>query len=504
MNRKIAIIDLGSNSVRMNIYSTNEKGGYSVFEQAKEMVRLSEGLEEDGFLKPEPIDRTLKALEYFKMLIKVNEVSQVFALSTAAVRMAKNQKYFLELVKQKLGFEFKVLSGSEEAYYDYLGVVNTIVFEDAILVDVGGGSTEIIRVKNRQIEDAISLPYGSVILTEHFSKEKSQKKQIEAADEFFKDQIKALKWLDDLKDIPVIGLGGINRSVGKVSKNAHNYPIDNLHNYMIKRRELDEIIDKIQATDPSDMDKIKGINKRRADIMALGITPLKVIAEYCHATELIISAYGLRDGFFFEYLNQQRGQSVVVEDVLAFSVDNMMKRFYVNRNHASQVDFLSSRLFDLLSPLHDFTSEEKKVLSVAAKLHDIGTHIAYYDHHLHGLYIIMNSKIDGLTNLEQLSVAYLVGNHRMMGIKDSFKPYEAFLDKDFFNRLNKLAVLLQIAEHLDRAENSNVEAVEGEITDDNVYLKLVAKTFPEFDIESAMRFAPKFEKYYHRQLEIYV
>ena len=106
MNEKIAIIDLGSNSVRMNIYGINELGGYSVFEQAKEMVRLSQGLDQDGLLKHEPIRRTVNALKYFKRLMDVNNVSHIFALSTAAVRMAQNQKQFLDTVKNEIGLEF--------------------------------------------------------------------------------------------------------------------------------------------------------------------------------------------------------------------------------------------------------------------------------------------------------------------------------------------------------------------------------------------------------------
>lgn len=503
MNEKIAIIDLGSNSVRMNIYGINELGGYSVFEQAKEMVRLSQGLDQDGLLKHEPIRRTVNALKYFKRLMDVNNVSHIFALSTAAVRMAQNQKQFLETVKNEIGLEFKVLSGQEEAYYDYLGVINTIAFDDAVLVDIGGGSTEIVLVKNRAFVQAISLPFGSVILTEHFKKQKNRKKQIESAEKFVLDQLAEIPWLKEGEGLPLIGLGGIIRSIGKVHRNINQYPIENFHNYKMPSKEVESVIDLIHNTPPEDIDKIDGINKRRADLMTLGTIPLKVLMHYIKATEMRISAYGLRDGYFLEFLNTKNNQAKVFPSVLTASVTNMMNRFYVNQIHAHQVEKIAEKLFRALAPLHDFSEDDLKLLKVSALLHDIGMHIEYYDHHLHGMYLIMNTKIDGLSNLEHLGIAFLVGNHRSTNIKDRFKIYEPFISKDFFNKLVKLSVILQISEQLDRAETSNIRDLSLDINENTVYIKLESDEVPDLDMESAMRYAGRFKKYYDRELNIY-
>ncbi|MBF4691810.1 Ppx/GppA phosphatase family protein [Fusibacter ferrireducens] len=503
MDDKIAVIDLGSNSVRLNIYGINELGGYSVFEQAKEMVRLSEGLDQDNLLKPEPINRTLSALRYFKRLMDVNKVSNTFALSTAAVRMAENQKYFLETVKTEIGIEFNVLTGQEEAYYDYLGVVNTIAFSDAILVDIGGGSTEIVLVKNRELIESISLPYGSVILTEHFKKQKNRKKQIENAENFILDQLKDIPWLKAGEGLPIIGLGGIIRSLGKVHRNLNRYPIENLHNYKMTSNDVNSVIDLIKDTDPDDLDKIDGINKRRADLMTLGSTPVNMIMKYVEAPEMRISAYGLRDGYFLEYLNRDRQQSAVFPDVLEASVQNMMKRFFVNQEHAYQVEKIAVKLFEGLASLHDFDANDLKLLRISALLHDIGMHIEYYDHHLHGMYLLMNSKVDGLTNIEHLAVAFLVGNHRSYNIKDRFKIYEPFIDKDFFNKYTKLAVILQISEQLDRAEIGNIINLTIDIRESAIYIKLESDEMPTLDMESAMRFSDRVKKYYGKNLHIY-
>lgn len=162
----------------MNLIGINEMGGYSIYEQASEMVRLSEGMGEEKILKEKPMERTIHALMYFKKLLEVHETVEVYALATAAVRMAKNQAEFLQCVKQTTGFEFKVLTGHEEAYYDYLGVVNSMSLENALILDIGGASTELIWMKDRKLVEAVSLPIGSVSLSERFNGVKANSSKI--------------------------------------------------------------------------------------------------------------------------------------------------------------------------------------------------------------------------------------------------------------------------------------------------------------------------------------
>ena len=212
MKQTKAIIDLGSNSIRMNILGINEKGGYSLIEQASEMVRLSEGMGENQMLGEIPMERTINALIYFKKLLDVYQVVDVYPLATAAVRMAKNQADFLKRVEYATGLDFIVLSGDQEAYYDYLGVVNTMALTDAVILDIGGGSTEIIWMSKRLFKKGISLPIGSVTLTEKVSHHKSRKKRIEQATLEIEKLYSDVPWLSELKGLPIIGLGEIGRA----------------------------------------------------------------------------------------------------------------------------------------------------------------------------------------------------------------------------------------------------------------------------------------------------
>lgn len=548
MKETLAIIDLGSNSVRMNIYGMNERGGYSVLDQAKEMVRLSEGLSASGALGEAPMDRTLKALEYFRQLMGVNGVRQIFPMATAAVRSASNGLLFLERIHAETGLEFRVLSGLEEAQYDYLGVVNGLSVDNAVIVDTGGGSTEIILVKHRELCQCESIPLGSVVLTERFAQRRgSLSKQLRAAEDAIDEALHPLKWLGEAEGFPVIGLGGTIRSLGKVDYLTRRFPVEAFHGHTVPREALDVLLSRIIETPATKLARTPGISHGRADVMRFGVLPLKAIVTRVEAPFLRLSGYGLREGVLYETLahtpgnayslpgNQTRtymrgatrehaGRSgvdvyAVTPNVLESALSNMMRRFYMNERHGDHVRDLAMALADGLAPLFECSPLERHCLDVAARLHDIGMHIAYYDHHLHGMYLMLNNTIEGLGILPengkkaasdaqntpviaQLMVAYLVGNHRDKGVKRSVFDFWTHLGRERVLRLQRVALMLQIAEQLDRSEASEVSSLCVDIGKRAVRIALTASGNVSLDIQSARRIAPRFKKVMGRELEI--
>ena len=478
----------------MNILGINARGGYSIYEQASEMVRLSEGMGEEMTLKEIPIERTIHALLYFKKLIEVNETPEVYALATAAVRLSKNKKSFLKRVREETGFEFTVLTGHQEAYYDYLGVVNSMTIDDALILDIGGGSTELIWMKGRELMEAVSLPIGSVTLTERFCDIKAKKKRVEAAKKYIESYYDKLPWLKALKGKPIIGLGGVVRTLGRIDRDLNGYPIENMHNYRMHESEVDRICTMIFDTEEKELDKISGISKKRADIITLGILPFKCLFDRLDTPEIRISANGLRDGYFYEKYFTSIGKPVIVPDVLLSSKENMLRRFDINEAHADHVKTLTLKMFDAFTKLGDLQANDRKIISAAATLHDVGIHIEYYDHHVHGFYLILNGRLDGLTNAERLSVAYLVGSHREESIRGRMTEYEGILSKAEVSRLGKLVVLLNIAEQLDRAERSAVRDINIKILKNRVTIQLISDESVELERVSASRYAERFGK----------
>ncbi len=498
---RYGIIDLGSNSVRLNIVEVYDNGGYNLLDQAKVMVRLSENLQCDKQLKSEPMNRTIHAIRLFKKLLNAYEVKNIIAVATAAVRMAENGIAFLERVEIETGVEFKIITGQEEAYYDYLGVVNSIALNDYVMVDIGGGSTEIALVENRRIVASVSLPFGSVILTEAFMGG-DRAAGFTQMENHVKSHIKKLDWLKRAEGYPVIGMGGVVRNVGKIDKQKKKYPAVSLHNYQISKKDTFQIIKKLIETPATDVTQIPGASKERADILGPGVLPLKVLMDHIHSDRFIVSGNGLRDGLFYETYFKRQGVSQIMENVLEHSLANVMKRYHIYNAHSHHVAHLSLTLFDGLKDHHEFTEKDRLVLYVASMLHDIGMHIEYYNHHRHGFYLTIHSRVYGIDNEETIQAAFLVAMHREAKFKEDMEPYKDIVNKVKLEYLKKLSFFLRVAEKLDRSESQVVQKIKVEASASTVIFHLISEEDMELERSASQEFAKEFEERFGKTLFI--
>ncbi|WP_369395388.1 Ppx/GppA phosphatase family protein [Limosilactobacillus equigenerosi] len=240
------VIDLGSNSVRLRINHLHANGTFYLTHQAKEFVRLSENMGPEKTLKEVPIKRTLAALLKFKMIYEELPDCHVVAVATAAVRQATNQADFLIRVKDEVGLKLRILTGDEEAYLDYLGVSNTLPISKGLIMDTGGASTELIDVKHGKMKHRISIPWGSVNLSQTFK----LNDQISASDLFrAMNQVSAsfaqVGWINhDIKG-PLIVIGGSNRTIAKIRRRqltTVNSELLELHGMHLPKQEIFDIM----------------------------------------------------------------------------------------------------------------------------------------------------------------------------------------------------------------------------------------------------------------------
>ena len=502
MNDKTAIIDLGSNSARVIIMQLFEDGSYKMIDQGKAVVLLSEGMAADLNLRSTAMARAIEVLKLFKKLIESHKVEKVFAIATAAVRNSRNGGQFLNLVKSETGFDFTIISGAEESYYDYLGVINTIDIKDCVIVDTGGGSTEIVLVKNRRVSHAISLPYGAVVLTEKFLTSGDESKLgLKAAETFIRGKIRALKWLDAAKGLPVIGLGGSIRNLAKIHKNTNGFIIDGLHNYRIPAVDVGIIYDKISGLKVNDRKKLLGLSKDRASIIAGGLVPVSLIMEYIASEQLIISGSGLREGVFYKNFHLACGmEREIVDDVLEHSLLNTMMKYESNIPHGRQVQMLALSMFDQLKDLHGLDDRYRRQLYVGSLLHDIGLYVDYYNHHNHGFYLATNSGINGLSHRDQLICGYIIALHRNEDFNKSWKDYSLYMDQNDYEAIRKLGMFVRISEALDRNEYGHVEKIQCTVEQDQIKIILSARRVADLEIAAANLSGKAFKKVFGKKL----
>lgn len=309
-NTNLIVIDLGSNSVRMQISQIDDYGGYTVMGYFREYVRLSENMGKEMTLKEEPMNRTIQALKDFKTRYTQYDNVVVKAVATAAVRGAKNQAEFLKRVKDEVGLDLQVISGSTEAYLDYVGVVNTLPIRNGIIMDCGGASTELVWVQNGACKERISIPIGSVVLSQNYNLADS----ISASDLYRAmnaagQKISTVRWLGQVHNLPLIALGGSNRTIAKIHRREVTDDVDELpdiHGMHLPPHYIFNLVSKLIAMNKDERMKIPGLAKNRADVIIGGLIPISLVLRNLQISEVIFSNCGLRDGALFEYLRKNR------------------------------------------------------------------------------------------------------------------------------------------------------------------------------------------------------
>ncbi|MCI7161024.1 MAG: exopolyphosphatase [Lactobacillus amylovorus] len=306
----LVVIDLGSNSVRMQISQIDDYGGYTVMGYFREYVRLSENMGKEMTLKEEPMNRTIQALKDFKTRYTQYDNVVVKAVATAAVRGAKNQAEFLKRVKDEVGLDLQVISGSTEAYLDYVGVVNTLPVRNGIIMDCGGASTELIWVQNGACKERVSIPIGSVVLSQNYNlADTISASDLYSAMNAAGQKISTVRWLGQVHNLPLIALGGSNRTIAKIHRREVTDEVDELpdiHGMHLPPHYIFNLVGKLIAMNKDERMKIPGLAKNRADVIVGGLIPISLVLRNLQISEVIFSNCGLRDGILFEYLRQSR------------------------------------------------------------------------------------------------------------------------------------------------------------------------------------------------------
>jgi len=495
--KNIGVIDIGSNSMRLILIESGKKNYFRVIDEVKETVRLGMDMT-DGRLDPIRMGKALSTLSRFKSLCEGLGECNIFPVATEAVRRASNQKEFLHMVKSSLNMDIRVLTGEEEAYYDYFGVINSVDFSDGLIMDIGGASTELIWVKNKMKKEAISLPFGAITLTDQFKltevmnshTEKELKKYLMA-------QFKKVAWLEGVKNLPLIGVGGTVRNIGRISRKSINYPIDRSHNYQMESTEVSKIYDLIKYKNQDQRKKIKGLSKDRSDIFIGAFSVVTALMKYCNNPRLTVSGSGLREGLTYEIL---RGKQVM-KDVLESSLNNVIKTLNLDKTHAHHVWKLAESLYTQLKPLHNYHGNSYKILKTAAMLNDCGKTINFYNYHKHNFYMITNSPINGLTHKELIIAAYTM----MLSVKENFdidnSPYVSLLNDEDKYVIQRLGIILRLAESFDRKRNGNITKVQCKLRSDRLFLHLLAKGTTEGERKEVEGCGPYFTKVFGKTLQ---
>lgn len=497
--KHIGVIDIGSNSVRLLLAEITKNNSFKIITELKEYVRLGEGFDDSQNLIEEKINDTITVLTIYKNFCNMFEEIKIIATATEAVRKAKNQAYFLNKIKAATGIEIKILSGEKEAYYDYFASVNTLNIKDGLIMDIGGASTELIWVENRNLKKCISLPFGAITLTNKFQLQNTitseQEKELK---NFFVDIFSKIPWLNEVKSDSLVGIGGSIRNIAKINKKQNNYPLDLIHNYSIPSDEVAEIYNNVKSKTIGQRKKIKGLSKNRADIFLGAVCAVNSLISILKMKKLIISRNGLREGVLLSTLYDDKK----IDNILDYSINNILTNNNTNSKHSIHVYKLTKSLFMQLKTIHRLDDYLINVIKTSSMLHDIGNNISYYYHYKHSSYIILNSTIYGLTPKECVMSAFAASYHRSDNLPSNFGEFKALLDKIDIYSIKVIGILLRIAENLDKDLSGSIEDVNCKIEDDLVVIKTISNHHSDFLIKQAQNVSDSFKELLGKKLYI--
>src|SRR5918996_2141125 len=238
--RRLAVVDLGSNSFRLVVFSWEDGRWWKRTDEIHEAVRIGEGLDESGELQPKPIERALETVELYAHFCRATGIDDIRAVATSAIRDAANRDDFL----RHAALDVQVLSTAEEAYYGYLAAVNSTTLADGVSLDLGGGSMQLTRVEGRRAAASRSWPLGAVRMTERFlARERVKPKHLKALRAHIANELAAAPWLQDAERIA--GIGGTVRNLAAAAELAEDLPSFGVQGFALRRKALDALIERL-------------------------------------------------------------------------------------------------------------------------------------------------------------------------------------------------------------------------------------------------------------------
>jgi exopolyphosphatase/guanosine-5'-triphosphate,3'-diphosphate pyrophosphatase len=511
---RLAVIDLGSNSFRLVVFMAGDRW-WRRTDEIYEPVRIGEGLMATGRLGEEPMERALATLDVFAHFCRASGLGEdaVDAVATSAIRDAENAEVFLARARERFGLPIRVLSREAEARYGYLAAVNSTTLHDGSVLDLGGGSLQLVSVADRLACRSGSWPLGTVRMSERFLPPNgpAKRKQLEELREHVAQQLADASWVSDgageRRGGRLVGIGGTVRNLAAAAQRAAELPSNGVQGMVIERDALDELVGRLASLPASERASVPGIKPARADLILAGAVVVQGVLHAGGFDALETTEAGLREGVFFDRLLAEQDPPLF-EDVRRASVLNMAAQYHVDVEHTEHVAALALGMFDELARLglHEGDARERELLWAASMLHDIGMSIDYDDHHKHSRYLILNGALPGFAPVETAIIAQAARYHRKgMPVPG---PMATLFGNGDAARLDRCATLLRLAEDLERSRDQLVRGVDiallsgGPDGDGEVELRVIADGESAVPRWAASRETELFARAFHRDLSV--
>ncbi|MEM9907394.1 MAG: Ppx/GppA phosphatase family protein [Cyanobacteria bacterium P01_D01_bin.44] len=497
-DRTLAAIDVGTNSVHMVIVKIQPQfPSFTIIGREKDMVRLGNFCEKTGNLTDEAMDRCVAALQRCLQIAQSANVEETIAVATSAAREAKNGQAFIDRVKAELGLAINLISGPEEARRIYLGVLSSMELHGQPhgIIDIGGGSTELILGTGDQPRFLSSTKIGAVrlnaklITTNPISHDEFIRLQayVRGMIEPSSDDLK--RCLEPGESLRLIGTSGTIETLAMLCAvdRLGSVP-DPLNGFEMTYKELSHWVERLSQMRYAERLELSEMSERRAEIIVPGAVILQETMKLLDVDKITICEAALREGVVVDWMLSHG----LIEDRMQYqqsirerSVITTAQKYRVDMPHCERVGQFAVALFDQTQGvLHPWGDAEREYLWAAAMLHNCGHYISHSAHHKHSYYLIRNGELLGFTELELELIANIARYHRKSAPKKKHESYRDLPTKRDRERVEQLSAMLRVAVALDRRRVGAIASFQSVFNDAEHTLTLhIHPTHPDDDCD---------------------
>lgn len=441
---RIAIADIGSNSARMVVMQRSGEFGLVTVSESKFALRLQRRIDESGELTPEAMQRLIRVVKDFDAVAKSAGSDQLVAIATSAIRSSSDPADIVRQVQAATGVNLQVLSGQEEAEATFTGAVSTLPVRDGAVIDLGGGSMEVVRFEDREPTHSVMLPLGALRLSDRFLKgDKVSQKELQRLANHVESKLSGAGVEPLGPRSQVVGTGGTVRNAAKMDRRVSGRRFGRLHGHRIGLDELEQTLKQISEMSRDELRWVPGLNPERADSIVGGIAALVATVNYLDGDSVLASGTGLREGLALQAFGVGIGPA---SSSSMQSVRDMCSRFATwDSDRASRRALIAARVSAAFNDI--VTAEIAEALALAAELVDAGSAIDYYHRYSSAAFLIVDGNAGTLTHRQIALVAAICMAAEKEDVKT--RAYGGEITSDETHVLEKAGVLLRLADEIE-------------------------------------------------------
>lgn len=501
---KTAIIDIGSNTIRLVLYAYSEKEGLHEFGNIKTVARLRTYLLSSGEMSEEGIQVLADTLNSFRHILADYQVTDIKAVATAAVRQAINNEEIIMRMKKETGITIDILSGEEEAYYGFIAVAHSMDTPSAVTIDIGGGSTEITLFINKKLQKTISFPFGTVSLKQKFVRNSIiNETELEKLRTYVTEQFSKLDWITQL-GLPIIAIGGSARNIAQVHQQKNNYPLSGIHQYEMKRNDLVGLRDDLIKFSYDQLKQLDGLSSDRADIIIPALEVFIALMAVTDSQVFQISKKGLREGLIISRVIRKNSKAYDKYNVFDESARRLTRAYDRTDNEVETLVDLTEQFYRECCHLNffEFCDKDLEMLKKGAKVYSIGEYIELDSASQHTFYLIANQSIEGLSHVDRVKLALLASYKNRDYFQRFAQPFESWISKEELKKIRDFGSMLKFIYALNMTKRNVIKKLVVEKSGSKIQIEMITSERAIAEMAQAEKQKKHIERVFKKSVEL--